>query len=269
MPKQTQRQILQIRMMKIHSKAAVGAVLIAVFLTATPAGAAFPAVRKAGTSTPKTAINACQRIEKITQMLESKLGQRQGKLGEKRTARLGGKEEKRDKRDDTLEGKRSTWDQNREAQYAKLLSRADTDAKKDAVADFKASIESAVAERRASIDKAIGDFRTGIDALATKRKAAIDEAVADFKAEVDGILDEAKSDCEDVDDPKALVESIRLDLTHAREDFAAAMKAIDLRGERDALVSTRKEAIAKAIADFKAKAEEARLKLKSAFGSTS
>lgn len=260
------RQIFLTHMTKTHSKLLAGALLLS-FLVASNAHAAYGVpLRKTGTSTPRTGVSVCERIEKITEMLKMKVGERQGKLGEKRTTRMEGKDTRRTTRDTKLDAKRDTWDSNREARYAKLLERADSDAKKEAVASFKKAIEDAVSSRKAAIDKAIEDFRVGIDALGTKRKGAVDEAVAEFKESVDAVIEDAKSDCKTAADPKALVESIRLKLMHAREDFAADMKAIDLKSDRDALVAARKAAIEKAIADFKAAGEKAKSDLKSAFG---
>lgn len=169
------------------------------------------------------------------------------------------------KQDEKLSGIRLKQDDTRDARYTKLDERAETDAQKQAVANFKAAMASAIEVRRAAVDKAITDFRAGLKSAIDSRKSSTDGIIAVFKSSVTAALDKAKADCTGGTDVKTVRQTLKADLKTAREKFVSDRKAIDkLKVSAEQLLVTRKTAFEKAMADFKVAAEKARADLKAA-----
>jgi hypothetical protein len=195
------------------------------------------------------------------------MADRRSKLEERKGNRVSTLETQRDEREAKLAGNRSGADEKRNALYGQLEARIETDEQKAAVKAFKKVIEAAVEKRRDAVDVAISEFRTGVDAAVAGRKDDMDRRTAAFQSAVEAALAQAKSDCTASANP----EIVR---THFKESLAAARTALQndrkesekVGAQVKALAETRRIAVQKALDEFKATVEAARIELKKSFG---
>ncbi len=104
-----------------------------------------PFVTFADTTSTTPGQGACARISDFNAKLDQNIVDRQSKLDAKKQERLDTLTKHRNDADGKLEGGRTRADENRALHYEKLGTRAKTDAEKQAVANFKAAVEAAVA----------------------------------------------------------------------------------------------------------------------------
>lgn len=209
----------------------------------------------------------CSRFADHAATIATNMGERKNAFEDRKANRAGTVDENRDNRDGKLEDKRSDADARRSEMYAKLESKANTDDEKDAVDDFKKTIEKAVDVRRDAVNAAIADFRTGADAAAATRKDDV-EAMADaFTKAVNAAVEKAKSDCASGATPATVRTNFQAALKVARENLQADRSASEkLKTQIQVLADARKVSIEKALSSFKATLELAKGDLKKAFG---
>lgn len=209
----------------------------------------------------------CSRFTDAATKIGSGMAEGRGRFEKRRDNRLDDVEDGRSSRDAKFEDKRSDADGDRSEMYANLEAKADTDAKKEALSDFKKTIEEAVDDRRDAVDAALLAFRTGVDAAIAGRKDDMQGAVDTFQAAVDAALAKAKSDCENGTAPATVRTNFLSALEAARKTLQSDHQESERVGEQvKALAETRRIAIKKALDDFKATVEAATLELKKAFG---
>lgn len=212
----------------------------------------------------------CARFTEKTGNKTERMDDRAGNVSDRVMNRGERRTDRRDNRDDTLSEKRDNQDDRRSDLYTKLEGRADTDEEKAAVAEFKATVDKAVEDRRSAIDKAISDFRTGVDASVDTRNSSVKDTHSAFKQAVDAAVAQAKSDCESGKSPEEVRSAYEAAMKAARENRNEDKQVIDKIGDDiKKLAETRKAAVEKALADFKATVEAAKEKLKSVMGSDS
>lgn len=286
-------------MMKMHTRGFVSIVsAVAVLgLTVQPASAAWPEAKDRAEQAKKEKIENRQAAteERKAEMMEkreelqanrqeqfcvrfvegmeaqkNRLTERYQNAEEKRSDRSGKKEERRDSRDAKLDENRAEQDAKRAQWYDQLLAKADTDAERVAVAEFKATMEKAVADRRAAVDAALATFRFEVDKLVAGKKSGADTAATDFKTAYDKAIADAKSACEgDSSDPKAVRSAFMDAMKDARGDFQETRSEVAGIGEQvKALAATKNAGIKIAMESFKTATEAARTKLAAAFGDT-
>ncbi len=224
----------------------------------------FPVVSFAQTTTTKA--NFCSRIDQIVTSIEQKIAERDVKLQAKwqeidarllkrvtdRTARL-------------LEN-RSTRDDNREDQYAKLESKATTDVQKQAIARFKTTVESAVTARKTAVDSALSALQESVKQSIDTRRTAVTAVKNEFITAKSSAIEKAKADCAAGVDPKTIRENFRTGMKVAQEKLKTDHQAIaKIKTSVESVRETKKQSVEKAISDFKAIMEKARTDLKAAF----
>lgn len=208
----------------------------------------------------------CTRASEITSKIDQQFANRFAKLEVKRQEILSKLGNLKDERDTRRTENRAEWNTNYQEHYAKLEARATTDAQKQTVTAFKVMVEAAIAARKAIVDAAIQAFRSGIEQVITNRKLAIDAAISAFRSSVSAAIEKVKSDCASLDS-KTVRETFRQSMKTALDKFKSDRQAIEkLYTSIEPLHTARKEAINKAIQDFKAVMEKARVDLKAAFG---
>jgi len=208
----------------------------------------------------------CDRLISFSANVEPKITGLKTKLKEKRDEITNKIETGREERDDKLSTKREQWDANRQEQFAKLLEHAATDSQKQAVAKFKNAVEAAILARRQAIDTAIKTFRDGVKKAISERKTATDNAVKTFNDTVATAKTKAQDDCANGVDPKTVRLNYQQALKAARDKFQSDKKDIEkLHGSIEPLITAKKLATEKAIADFETAVEKARTDLKAAF----
>jgi hypothetical protein len=217
-------------------------------------------------TTPSRA-SFCSRIDQIIAPIEQRIADREGKL-EARWQEVDANLTKREAdRMARLSDYRNTRDDNREAQYAKLEAKATTDAQKQAVANFKATVEAAVVTRKAAVDSAIASLQQSVDQSIEARRAKITTATHEFKSAKSAAIAKAKVDCSAGVDPKTIRETFRASMKAAQDKFKSDYQVIEkLKGSFESVRVTKQQAVKTAIADFKTVVEKAKADLKAAFG---
>jgi hypothetical protein len=250
-------------MTPLFNRSLVAALVISSFV----APVAVFAQTTTGTRTPKN--NFCTRIEDGTLKLYSGFD-----------ARMDGNTSKRDANEQArmakLTTQRQTWDANlagdRAASQARLNIRfnalnakADTDAKKAAVAAFQTAVNAAVAKRIAAVDAAIKAHRDGVDTIVQTKFTSLDTDAATFKSAVDAALLQAKTDCGNNVAPATARATLIASVKAAQTTFKANRTDAEIKTQLETLAATRKQAVAAAMTQFKADMTAATTALKAAF----
>lgn len=208
----------------------------------------------------------CGRFAETTGNITEKMSGVRTKIDELRGNREATMEDRRDTRDENLNGIRSTQDARRVEWYAKLESRATTDTQKDAVREFEKTVDSAVEVRRDAVDAAILAFRSGVDSLVSGKKNSAETAAETFQGAVDAAVSRARADCEAGKDPETIRNTFRASLKGAKTQLSTSRKSVEGIGSQvDALAKVRNESIRKAVQAFDASLASATEKLKAAF----
>ncbi len=208
----------------------------------------------------------CARLSTLSSNIDQRIANRDSRLEAKRTEIANRIETRQGERDARILEKRAKWDANRAEHFAKLEERAQTDEQQQAVVAFKETINASIATRRAAIDEAIQDFREGVKEAIASHKLSVDTVVSTFRNSIQSAFGKATSDCENGVDPRTARENLRADLRAAREKLASDRQEIEkLKTPKETLIAARREAIKKAIEDFKSELESARADLKAVF----
>ena len=253
--------------MRMNSKktifSAVGAVAILSFFSTVIIFAQTGTPKAAGTQASK---NFCQRVSEFSSRIDQKITEQNVKLEAKRNETANKISSRRQERTSNLAEIRTKWDESRTEHFQKLREKAETDAQKQALIQFKEAVNSAISTRRAAVDAANSGFQQGVDQAITARKIAADAAVANFRNSVKAAWDKAKTDCASGVNTATVRQNLKSALKSAREKFVSDKQAVEkLRDSMKNLIQTRKQAIEKANQDFKAAMEKAKDDLKAVF----
>ncbi len=170
-------------------------------------------------------------------------------------------------RSDKIAETRAEWNANREEHFKKLEERSQTDAQKQAVLTFRQAVTSAIEARKKAIDEARETFKKGVENAVSARKTAVDATKLVFKNTVTAAVDEAKAACSANTDIKTIRENLQKKLKAAREKFAADRQTIEkMKDGAQTLITARRNAVEKAISDFKNAMQTAKNTLKPFFG---
>lgn len=210
--------------------------------------------------------NFCERLTTLAGNLDQRIAEQQAKIATKRAEIAAKFNGHRQAQNTKLTQKRTEWNVNRQAHFAKLEEKAQNDVQKQAVVDFVAAVEAALVVRRAAVDKAITDFRQAVDQIRTARQTAVDTAINTFKEAKRVAFAKVEADCVAGVNPKTSRETLRTSLKAARDKFASDRQALEKRKDQmEPLLTARREAIKEAIAEFKTALDEAKTKLKAVF----
>jgi hypothetical protein len=203
--------------------------------------------------------NFCARINEFGSKVENRFGMmkkgpgmNQGKPGEMRNALDTQRKEHMQKVADI-----------RKENFGRLEKIATSTDKRVAVDKFQGAINTAVDVRKAAFDAALSAYRKGMDDAQAKRQAAIEKLITDQKARIEAAVSKAKADCAAGIDPQTVRSTFEASLKAAKEAFMTErMKIEKLPMDLKPLIDTRKAAIDKAQADFKAALLKAKEDLK-------
>lgn len=211
--------------------------------------------------------NFCEQLSGRIESMQSRLIERKRAFVDRRENRgdlLGGK---RDDRDNALNDTRETQDERRNSWYAKLEVAADTDAKKDAVTEFRKTVENAVETRRDAVNAAIESYRNSVDALVASQKETRTSALDAFSSAMEAAAAQAKSDCEAGKGAATIRSTFQTSLKSANTQLQSERKEnTNLSTTLKGLVETKRTAMKSAHNTFKSTLERARVNLKAAFG---
>ncbi len=208
----------------------------------------------------------CTNLTTISSKINANVDEREQKISQHRTDATAKNEARWSASQQKLVDARSADDAKRAEQYAKLDTKATTDGEKAAVAAFKSTVDAAVVTRRAAVDAAIAAYRSGIDAAVATNSSNISAAQATFDAAVDAALAEANADCAaEGADSLAIRTEMHNAIKAAQDAFKTSRKDGSLQTTQKELAATRKQAVDKAMTDFKAVLDAAAATLRAAF----
>ncbi|MFA5165700.1 MAG: hypothetical protein WC449_00135 [Candidatus Paceibacterota bacterium] len=176
-------------------------------------------------------------------------------------------DQRRSYNDTKLADKRKNWDKNSDSKFEKLLGKADTQAKKDAIAAYQKAVAEAVTARRAAIDTANEAYRKAVNTALTARKNKISTLLEAYKKAIGDAITKAKADCQAGKDSKTVRTAFLAATKAAHQKFSADKKAVEKIGSNlEDARDTHNEAIHKAQIAFSTAIEKARETLKNTFG---
>lgn len=219
-----------------------------------------------GTPTPK---GFCTKVDEIASRGDQAIADREAKIQASHKERQDNLAKRRSEQDARRSENRARQDKNRQEHYAKLEAQATTDAQKQAVAAFKATVERANAAKNTATDAATQEFRQSVEQTIASRKSAVDAAVGAFKSARTATVNKARSDCATGVDQGTVRETYRASMKAAQDNFKNDRQTIEKLGDSlEPIRAGQKQAVAKAIAEFKTAMEKARADLKAAFQTT-
>lgn len=252
--------------MKSNNFAGVAAkfALIASLLAPIAASAQVGVTVNAGAS---ASLNLCTQVGVHLTAMDGMFAEAKTKLEARRLAVAADLAVRAKTHDDRLAEVRANADASLYSRVDGLEDSADTDAKKQALVQFQASVAAAVSARRTAIDAANDTFRAGLKAAIASRKAAVNAAVQTYVNSVHAALLKAKTSCASGTASMTVRQTLLASLQAAREKLQADVQAAAKAGtEVQPLIDARKEAHVKAEADFKASLDQAKVTLKASFG---
>lgn len=199
-------------------------------------------------------------MERHTERATTHAGKRsdvENKFAEKKTERLG-----------RLDANRNKTNTARTAQYARLESLAQTDAQKSAVAEFKKTLENAIATRRASIDDAIKTFEASTQRLWDAREADAKSFASDHKKDMDALFVTAQTSCRRGENPADVRDTLRIAMSKLNTTYRERAQAMTHTTEIKTARETLRTATQTAEEKFKASTKTARETLRASFGIT-
>jgi hypothetical protein len=166
-----------------------------------------------------------------------------------------------------MKTERMNADGHHQEAIAKLKKLAGNDAdKKAAVATFEATLKTLITTRRTAVDMAVKNFQDGVVALKTERGTAMSSWSSSNEEALENAMESVRTACANGGESKEAALAFKKAMTASREEFKGAKSEFDFQTRLKALQQVRKDAIAKAVADFKTGFDAAKTILKTAMG---
>ena len=161
-----------------------------------------------------------------------------------------------------LDSKRAEADTMRSQHFEKIVKKYNTPGQARAIAEYKQTIQDAVAKRRSAVDTARQEFKDAANALQATHHQAVAQAEQDLQASIEAIIAKAKTDCSSGGSSEKARDTFKAALDQARNQFQALAKPQPNQQQAlNSLIATRKQAIDLAIAEFRQIAYDAKEKL--------
>lgn len=209
----------------------------------------------------------CARVD---QLRASALKQHDGlrkQLDSSRAKQVAELDSKKKENDTYVTGLTKTVDTQRDQQITKLAEKAKDPAKKTALSTFQRAVAAAVSARRMAITASNNAYRLSLKDAIAKRKASADVMLKTYQDAVLAASSKAKSDCATKVDPAVARETFLSAIKTAKDKLQGDKKILERLEETIApLISVRRAAHEKALADFKVAMEKARADLKVVLG---
>lgn len=216
----------------------------------------------------RAGVNFCEnlnlKLERYGNNIQTRLGNYETRKGEqlKRVA------DNRAKADAKRGANRAKADEIRSGYLKQLEERATTTAEKEALAEFKKTVEQLTITKRSDVDKSVADYRLALDKSLADRQTAVTKAQADLKLAIDTALAKAKTDCSAGVDQATVRKETMASIKDAQEKFRDTVKSLDkVRDTIGKQVETRRTAVDKVQDSFRSAYEKAWQTLKDAFAS--
>ncbi len=161
-----------------------------------------------------------------------------------------------------LDSKRAEADSMRNQHFEKIVKKYNTPEQSRAIAEYRQTILGAIAKRRIAVDTARQDFKDAANALQATHQQVVAQAEQDLQASIGVIVASAKTDCSSGSNSEQARDTFKAALDQARNQFQALVKPQPNQLQAlNSLITTRKQAIDLAIAEFRQTAYDAKEKL--------
>lgn len=161
-----------------------------------------------------------------------------------------------------LDSKRAEADTMRSQHFEKIVKKYNTPDQSRAIAEYRQTILGAIAKRRIAVDTARQDFKGAANALQATHQQVVAQAEQDLQASIGVIVASAKTDCSSGSSSEQARDTFKAALDQARNQFRARVKPQPNQLQAlNLLITTRKQAIDLAIAEFRQTAYDAKEKL--------
>jgi len=208
----------------------------------------------------------CARIDEVASRIDQQVTNRTTKLQTRRQEGINQLTRRRNVRNERAVENRVKREENRSEHYAKLETRATTDVQREAVAAFRATVETAITTRKTAVNAATQSFRQNMDELIAARQTAINTAVNAFQGSQIAAINQARTDCAAGVDARTAHETFRANIRSAQEQFNNERQAIEVRKDLiEPIRVSQRQAIEDATTTFRATIEKARTDLQTAF----
>lgn len=209
----------------------------------------------------------CTKFTETANTIAGNISKQQTKALGFLTERKDASKEGRDIRDAELKDARDKADEKRNDWYKRLDNKADTDAKKNAVLQFKQTVDGAVDVRQTAVDTAIESFRKGVNDVLLVRDGSMQGTNDAFQIAVNTVVAKVKTDCDNGETTITIRSNFKTGLKNARDVLKTDKKNVDKVGSQvKALALTRQETVKKAVSQFQTTLKTAVADLKKAFG---
>lgn len=201
----------------------------------------------------------CAQLDSINNNLDNLINQRIDNLNTKQISRLNKVSATFSKRDSELSANRIKWDANREEQYKKMYENAKTDIQKQAIDQFKLTMNYSIILRRTKVDSAISTFRSTINSEISGQQSGVNSVITNYQNTLDAAQTKAKTSCENGDESSQVRQAFKTDIQSARADLQSGKSGIDrINDDVTNANNIRKNAIEAAITEFRLTTQQAR-----------
>lgn len=211
-----------------------------------------------------TRAEICSRIDDIESKMQDSMSSRQQALEKRRSDQSKKMQSNFENKALQISELRSQWDKNRSSHYEKLGEKATTQEQKSALEDFKNTIESAVAKRRAAFDQATQDYRNSIDYTMNNKQNGIEEIVSTYKSQIIQAQQQLNTDCQQSKSELEIRQSFNSRLQQAKNSLTNDQVGVDqIALQINQAKQNRLNIIEAATQEFKSTLESAKASLKS------
>lgn len=159
---------------------------------------------------------------------------------------------------------RVQWDKNREIHYKKLNEKVQNQNQKNAIEQFKTTIEDAVLKRRSAFDMATQDYRSSIELTLNNKQNGVEAIVDNYKLELTKAKDQANLDCKNNKDESEIRSNFNSSLQASRTTLVSDRSGMDqILLQINTAKQIRADAIQKATQEFQSTLNSAKEILKS------
>lgn len=154
--------------------------------------------------------------------------------------------------DTVLQQKRSSWDSERNKQYEAMLAKATNDSQKQAIENFKTTIEGATKIRRSAIDNAIKVYFNDSDAQMRSQSILLNSQRLSFASSVSFAVKSAKQSCSLNENSITIRQSFQTNLEQANLQLENSRQSLeDFDGNISKIRKTEAQAINDAVNVFR------------------
>ncbi len=161
-----------------------------------------------------------------------------------------------------LDSKRAEADTMRSQHFEKIVKKYNTPDQSRAIDEYRQTILGAIAKRRLAVDTARQDFKDAANALQATHQQVVAQAEQNLQASIEASIATAKTDCSSGGSSEQARDTFKAALDQARNQFQALVKPQPNQLQAlNLLITTRKQAIEVAVAEFRQTAYDAKEKL--------